>query len=73
MNIRKIAAVLALSAVGLWGQMTQMTGLVIGADGKPVQGAEVKIDRTDIKASYPIKTEKTASSSTRRSPRAPSM
>ncbi len=59
MNIRRMAAILALSAAGLWGQaMTQMVGTVIGADGKPVQGAEVQINRTDIKAAYKIKTDK---------------
>jgi tetratricopeptide (TPR) repeat protein len=58
MNIRNLAAILALSAASLWGQMTQMTGIVTGLDGKPVQGAQVKIDRTEIKASYPIKTDK---------------
>ncbi|MEI9813287.1 MAG: tetratricopeptide repeat protein [Acidobacteriota bacterium] len=49
---------MALSAAGLWGQMTQMTGVVLGLDGKPVQGAEVLITRTDIKANYKIKTDK---------------
>jgi tetratricopeptide (TPR) repeat protein len=59
MNIRKLAAILVLSAAGLWGQgTTQMTGTVIGPDGKPVQGAEVSINRTDIKANYKIKTDK---------------
>src|SRR3569623_645195 len=58
MNMRKLAAILALSAGSLLAQMTQMTGTVIGLDGKPVQGAEVQINRTDIKANYKIKTDK---------------
>jgi tetratricopeptide (TPR) repeat protein len=38
--------------------MTAITGTVKGADGKPIQNAEVKITRTDIKANYSIKTNK---------------
>jgi tetratricopeptide (TPR) repeat protein len=52
------AATAALSAL-LWGQaMTRIVGVVKGPDGAPVQGAEVMIRRTDIKAEYPVKTDK---------------
>jgi tetratricopeptide (TPR) repeat protein len=39
-------------------QMTAVTGTIIGKDGKPVQGAEIRFDRTDIRANYNIKTNK---------------
>ena len=39
-------------------QTTSLEGKVIGEDGKPLQGALVKIDRQDIKASYKVKTKK---------------
>jgi len=56
---------LALSAVGLlalslasFAQVTAVEGIVKGPDGKPVQGAKINIVRTDIKGSYPTKTDK---------------
>jgi tetratricopeptide (TPR) repeat protein len=48
---------LALSTVA-WAQTTAIEGDVKGADGKPLQGATVKIARTDIKANYKVKTDK---------------
>lgn len=48
---------LALSTVA-WAQTTAIEGDVKGADGKPLQGAVVKITRTDIKANYKTKTDK---------------
>jgi tetratricopeptide (TPR) repeat protein len=62
MNVRKTLTQFALAAVCAavsYGQaMTAITGVVKGADGKPIQRAEVKITRTDIKANYSIKTNK---------------
>ncbi|MEO5923906.1 MAG: tetratricopeptide repeat protein [Bryobacteraceae bacterium] len=62
MNVRKTLTQFALAAVCAavsYGQaMTAITGVIKGADGKPIQGAEVKITRTDIKANYSIKTNK---------------
>jgi tetratricopeptide (TPR) repeat protein len=39
-------------------QTNSMEGDIKGTDGKPLIGAWVKIDRTDIKASYKVKTDK---------------
>src|SRR5271170_3141780 len=48
---------LALSTAA-WAQTTAIEGDVKGTDGKPLQGATVKIARTDIKANYKVKTDK---------------
>lgn len=39
-------------------QITTIEGDVKGTDGKPIQGAVVKIERTDIKGHYQTKTDK---------------
>jgi Tfp pilus assembly protein PilF len=56
---------LALATAGLlaltfasFAQVTAIEGVVKGADGKPVQGAWIRIHRTDIKGEYPVKTDK---------------
>ena len=61
MKLRNVA----LSAVGMmflaltsFAQITTIEGDVKGADGQPVQKAEIKIIRTDIKGNYPTKTNK---------------
>lgn len=57
---RKLLAVAPLflfAAVGL-AQTSNIQGDVIGVDGKPVQGAQIKLDRTDIKQSFNVKTDK---------------
>jgi tetratricopeptide (TPR) repeat protein len=41
-----------------FSQTTAVEGLVKGADGKPIQGAVVTFDRTDIKGHYTVKTDK---------------
>jgi tetratricopeptide (TPR) repeat protein len=41
-----------------FAQSAKIQGEVIGTDGKPLEGAQIKIDRTDIKASYNVKTDK---------------
>src|SRR4051812_3703774 len=52
-------AVMMLCAVIAVSQVTTIiSGVVLGKDGKPLEGAEVKIIRTDIKANYSIKTKK---------------
>lgn len=50
-------ALLLLSLPAL-SQTVQIEGTVKGADGKPVPNAVIKIDRTDIKGSYNVKTDK---------------
>lgn len=41
-----------------FAQTTTIEGIVKDPDGKPLPNAVVKIDRTDIKGSYPVKTDK---------------
>ncbi|HUB33601.1 MAG TPA: tetratricopeptide repeat protein [Bryobacteraceae bacterium] len=52
------AAGMAFLAVNALAQITTIEGIVKGTDGKPVQGAEVHITRTDIKGNYKTKTDK---------------
>ncbi len=61
MNCRSMAlaaAGMAFLAVNAFAQITTIEGIVKGTDGKPVQGAEVHITRTDIKGNYKTKTDK---------------
>lgn len=39
-------------------QLSRIRGKVIDEDGKPLQGAVIKIDRTDMKGNYTLKTNK---------------
>src|ERR1039458_2996880 len=55
----------ALPALGIlfctlagFAQTSSMEGDVKGADGSPLKGALVKIERTDIKGHYQVKTDK---------------
>jgi tetratricopeptide (TPR) repeat protein len=58
---RKFLSVLPLallfSAAG-WGQITAVSGDVKGVDGKPLVGALIKLERTDQKGSFKVKTDK---------------
>ena len=45
-------------ALPAFSQMTAVEGDVKGPDGKPLVGATIKFDRTDIKGSYSVKTDK---------------
>jgi tetratricopeptide (TPR) repeat protein len=49
---------LFLFCASAWGQTGSLSGDVKGEDGKGLQGALIKIDRTDIKGSYKVKTDK---------------
>jgi tetratricopeptide (TPR) repeat protein len=40
------------------GQTSSLEGRVIGEDGKPLEGALIKIDRIEMKGSYRVKTRK---------------
>lgn len=51
------AGLLALVSVS-FAQVTAIEGVVKGADGQPVKGAQIRIHRTDIKGEYPVKTDK---------------
>lgn len=52
------AVTFLLLSVPAFAQMTTVEGQVTGPDGKPLAGAEIKFDRTDIKGSYKVKTDK---------------
>jgi tetratricopeptide (TPR) repeat protein len=61
MKIRTTAVALSgllLMALPSFAQITTMEGTVTGLDGNPVQGAVIQIERTDIKGSYHVKTDK---------------
>jgi len=49
---------LVLLSIPAFAQTTIIEGIVKDPDGKPLPNAIVKIDRTDIKGSYPVKTDK---------------
>jgi tetratricopeptide (TPR) repeat protein len=58
---RKFLLILPVSlvfAVTGWGQTAAFEGIVKGPDGKPMQGAQIKIERLDVKGNYPTKTDK---------------
>src|SRR5260221_487359 len=61
MKCRTLAVLgsLALAAFA-WAQSGTafMEGNALGADGKPLVGAIIKLERTDIKGSYQVKTDK---------------
>lgn len=61
MTLRNLAVAglgLAFLAVSAFAQITTIEGIVKGPDGKPVQGAEIHLTRTDIKGNYKTKTDK---------------
>src|SRR5215467_11945582 len=49
---------LFLFCASAWGQTGSLSGDVKDADGKPMVGALIKIERTDIKGNYKVKTDK---------------
>jgi tetratricopeptide (TPR) repeat protein len=51
------APLFVFAAVG-WAQTSNIQGDVLNTDGKPLQGAQIKLDRTDIKQSFNVKTDK---------------
>ncbi len=61
MKVRSLAlaaAGMGFLAVSAFAQITTLEGIVKGPDGKPVQNAEIRIERTDIKGNYKTKTDK---------------
>jgi tetratricopeptide (TPR) repeat protein len=54
-NLAFSAAGMVLFALASFAQITGVEGVVKGPDGKPVQGAIIKIHRTDIKGDYTTK------------------
>ncbi|HEY1242321.1 MAG TPA: carboxypeptidase regulatory-like domain-containing protein [Bryobacteraceae bacterium] len=57
-NLALTTAGMILCAFSALAQTATLEGNVQGEDGKPLQGAIVKIDRTDIKGHYQVKTDK---------------
>ena len=57
-NLALSAAAVLFCAVSASAQVSALEGVVKGDDGQPIKGAVVKIDRKDIKGSYPVKTDK---------------
>ena len=57
-NLALSAATLLFCAAGAFAQTSSLEGDVFGEDGAPLIGAMVKIDRTDIKGAYKVKTDK---------------
>jgi tetratricopeptide (TPR) repeat protein len=47
-----------LLSLPAFAQMTSLEGTVKGPDGKPLNGATIQLERTDIKGQYTIKTDK---------------
>ncbi len=52
-----LTAMLLFTAVAS-AQLSRIRGRVLGEDGKPLQNAVIKIERTDMKGSYNVKTNK---------------
>ena len=57
-RLAMIAAPFVLLAGGAWAQTTSFEGEVKGEDGQALKGALIKIERTDIKGNYKVKTDK---------------
>jgi len=57
-NLALVAAGTVFLACTSFAQITTVEGDVKGIDGKPVQNAQIKITRTDIKGNYDTKTNK---------------
>jgi tetratricopeptide (TPR) repeat protein len=58
-HILSVVAMIALASLTAAAQTGRLEGDVVKADTKePIVGAEVQIERTDIKGSYPVKTDK---------------
>src|SRR5689334_22879323 len=57
-TLAQVAAGIAFLAGTALAQITTIEGDVKGTDGNPVEKAEVKIVRTDIKGAYSTKTNK---------------
>ncbi len=53
-----LVCAMCLGSAAALAQTTAMQGVVKGEDGKPIQGAIVHIQRTDIKGKYDVKTNK---------------
>ena len=57
-NLLTAISVMAFFTMAAFGQNMTISGNVSGEDGKPLQGAQIRIDRTDMKGTYKVKTDK---------------
>lgn len=57
-NLAASSAGLLFLTFSAFAQITAIEGVVMGTDGKPIQGAVINIVRTDIKGNYHVKTDK---------------
>jgi tetratricopeptide (TPR) repeat protein len=57
-NLAVLAACFLSFAAAARAQVSGMEGTIKGADGKPIVGAVVKIERQDIRGNYNVKTDK---------------
>jgi len=57
-KVLMIVPVALFSAVACMAQTAAIEGNVTGTDGKPMQGAQIKIERLDVKGNYNVKTDK---------------
>jgi tetratricopeptide (TPR) repeat protein len=58
-HLLSVVAIVALASLTAAAQTGRLEGDVVKADTKePIVGAEVQIERTDIKGSYPVKSDK---------------
>lgn len=57
-NLLTALAVMAIFSLSALAQTMQISGKVLDAEGKPLQGAQIRIDRTDMKGQYKVKTNK---------------
>ena len=60
-TLRKILLILPVGlifSVGAWAQTAAFEGTIKGPDGKPIPGAQMKIERQDVRGNYTVKTDK---------------
>ena len=53
-----ISGFVLLVACSAWAQTTTLEGDIKDQNGQPLKGAVVKLDRTDIKGHYQVKSDK---------------
>jgi tetratricopeptide (TPR) repeat protein len=57
-NLAAATAAAALFTLASFAQTSAIQGVVLGFDGKPLPGAVIKLDRTDVKSALQVKTDK---------------
>jgi tetratricopeptide (TPR) repeat protein len=60
-TLRSLLFILPISlifSIGAWAQTAAFEGTITGPDGKVIPGAQIKIERQDVKGNYQVKTDK---------------